>query len=99
MFPTYLQDRLSSASTFGSAKVSSFINGTIELQRDPLGFKKLVILATQSGIIDAFETLSGQRVWSVKVTVGMPISLFVARTTVVKFPPVLTAVSRLEKVY
>jgi hypothetical protein len=88
------QESLSST-TFSSSKAPIETGaGAIDLQRDTLGFKKLIILATESGIIEAFETLSGRRVWSTKVEMGVPTSLFVARTTVVKYPPVLTVVSK-----
>jgi len=70
------------------------------MYRDKFGFKKLVILACETGKVAAIETLKGQVIWSYLFDSNLHLRwIFAESGSSAKFPPTITAVlSELYKV-
>ncbi|KAJ3024406.1 UNVERIFIED_CONTAM: hypothetical protein HDU68_008195 [Siphonaria sp. JEL0065] len=73
-------------------KTDAAANGTLSLQADRLGFKKLLIVATSTGKLHALETHHGNTVWSRwnggdRAYTAKDVQ--VLRTGAVKYPPVV----------
>lgn len=78
---------------FAPPKKNSAINTTELVFRDTLGFRKLVVFVSEKGKLQAMETESGTVVWSRWIGPVLKVrQIELARSGVVKFPPVVTVV-------